>query len=185
MLSETGLVIIPRLQGESVVERVTQKGGVLIYTKVRMKYIFVSSHDGSKTYAIVSGEAMDSGDKSTNKAMSAAYKYMAFQTFAIPTEGDNDADATTHEIKPSTRGGTTAEDLKADWTPEAQKKTVQDLIAKLSVVTEEKWKEAKTYTNKIIKNLEFVGSADLAHELAAALEGAELQLEHERTKGIF
>jgi hypothetical protein len=41
---------------------------------------------------------MDSGDKATNKAMSAAYKYMAFQTFAIPTEGENDADHQTHEV---------------------------------------------------------------------------------------
>ena len=41
---------------------------------------------------------MDSGDKATNKAMSAAYKYMAFQTFAIPTQGDNDADGQTHEV---------------------------------------------------------------------------------------
>ena len=44
------------------------------------------------------GEAMDSGDKATNKAMSAAYKYAAMQAFCIPTEGDNDADATTHEV---------------------------------------------------------------------------------------
>ena len=41
---------------------------------------------------------MDSGDKATNKAMSAAYKYAAMQAFAIPTEGDNDADSTTHEV---------------------------------------------------------------------------------------
>ena len=41
---------------------------------------------------------MDSADKATNKAMSAAYKYAAFQAFAIPTQGDNDADATTHEV---------------------------------------------------------------------------------------
>jgi hypothetical protein len=41
---------------------------------------------------------MDSGDKATNKAMSAAYKYMAMQLFCIPTEGDNDADSSTHEI---------------------------------------------------------------------------------------
>jgi hypothetical protein len=40
---------------------------------------------------------MDSADKATNKAMSAAYKYAAFQAFAIPTEGDNDADAHTPE----------------------------------------------------------------------------------------
>jgi hypothetical protein len=32
--------------------------------------------------------------------MSAAYKYAAFQTFAIPTEADNDADAHTHEVSP-------------------------------------------------------------------------------------
>jgi len=30
--------------------------------------------------------------------MSAAYKYAAFQTFAIPTEGTPDADAETHEV---------------------------------------------------------------------------------------
>ena len=48
----------------------------------------------------VFGEAMDSGDKATNKAMSAAYKYAAFQAFCIPTEGDNDADKTTHEVSP-------------------------------------------------------------------------------------
>jgi hypothetical protein len=31
--------------------------------------------------------------------MSAAYKYAAFQTFCIPTEGDNDADAVTHVVQ--------------------------------------------------------------------------------------
>ena len=46
------------------------------------------------------GEAMDSGDKATNKAMSAAYKYAALQAFAIPTEGDNDTENHTHEIQP-------------------------------------------------------------------------------------
>jgi hypothetical protein len=30
--------------------------------------------------------------------MSAAYKYAAFQTFCIPTEGDHDADKTTHDV---------------------------------------------------------------------------------------
>ena len=32
--------------------------------------------------------------------MSAAYKYAAFQTFCIPTEGDNDTENTTHEVEP-------------------------------------------------------------------------------------
>jgi hypothetical protein len=55
--------------------------------------------DGSKHVVKTCGEAMDSADKATNKAMSAAYKYALFQAFCIPTEGDNDADATTQEVK--------------------------------------------------------------------------------------
>lgn len=57
----------------------------------------MSAVDGSRHTVSTFGEAMDSADKATNKAMSAAYKYMAMQTFCIPTEGDNDADATTPE----------------------------------------------------------------------------------------
>ena len=64
---------------------------------VEAEFDFVSADDGSVHTARTFGEAMDSGDKATNKAMSAAYKYACFQTFAIPTEGDNDADATVHE----------------------------------------------------------------------------------------
>src|SRR3546814_8730156 len=43
------------------------------------------------------GEAKDMADKATNKAMSAAYKDAAFMTFAIPVEGEEDADAVTPE----------------------------------------------------------------------------------------
>jgi hypothetical protein len=65
---------------------------------VEAEFDFVCAEDGSKHTVKTFGEAMDSGDKATNKAMSAAYKYAAFQAFAIPTEGDNDADAQTHEV---------------------------------------------------------------------------------------
>lgn len=100
MLGEVGLVIIPRVLNREVVERQTKQGGTLFYTVVDVEYDIISSHDGSKHTAKVLGEAMDSGDKSTNKAMSAAYKYLCLQTFCIPTEGDNDADATTHVVEP-------------------------------------------------------------------------------------
>ena len=65
---------------------------------VEAEFDFVSAEDGSRHTVKTFGEAMDSGDKATNKAMSAAYKYAAFQAFSIPTEGDNDADAQTHEV---------------------------------------------------------------------------------------
>jgi hypothetical protein len=100
LLAEHGLVIIPRMISREVSERQSQKGGALFYTVVHAQFDFVSAKDGSVHTASTFGEAMDSGDKSTNKAMSAAYKYVAFLTFAIPTEGDNDADNQTHEVKP-------------------------------------------------------------------------------------
>jgi hypothetical protein len=97
LISKHGLVIIPRILSRAVVERQTQKGGTLFYVTVEAEFDFVSAKDGSKVTARSYGEAMDSADKATNKAMSAAYKYTAFQTFCIPTEGDNDADAHTQE----------------------------------------------------------------------------------------
>lgn len=105
LLSKHGLCVIPRVIDRQMHERVTvkewngqKKESVLFYVTVHAEFDFVSSSDGSKHTAATYGEAMDSGDKATNKAMSAAYKYAAFMTFAIPTEGDNDADATTHEV---------------------------------------------------------------------------------------
>lgn len=100
LLAANGLVVIPRVITREVAERASKNGGTLFYVTVHAEFDFVSSADGSKHTAATFGEAMDSGDKATNKAMSAAYKYAAFMTFAIPTEGDNDADATTHEVAP-------------------------------------------------------------------------------------
>lgn len=74
------------------VERVTGKGTTLIYSKVRGDFTFISARDGSQVSVTTFGVAMDSGDKGTNKAMSAALKYALLQTFLIPTESTDDAD---------------------------------------------------------------------------------------------
>ena len=103
LLAKHGLTIIPRVRERVLVERINAKGNPLFYVTVHAEFDFVSAEDGSKHTAATFGEAMDSGDKATNKAMSAAYKYAAFMTFAIPTEGDNDADATTHDVAPRAR----------------------------------------------------------------------------------
>lgn len=95
LLAEHGLCILPRCLSRVCVERTTAKGGIMNYVTVDAEFDFVSAVDGSKHTVRTFGEAMDSADKATNKAMSAAYKYAAFQAFAIPTEGDNDADAHT------------------------------------------------------------------------------------------
>lgn len=101
-LATRGLVIIPSFYRRGQVERVTAKGGALFYVTVEGTFTLVSVEDGSQVVAgPFFGEAMDSGDKATNKAMSAAYKYMAMEVFCIPTEGDNDADSTTHDVAPN------------------------------------------------------------------------------------
>ena len=100
LLAKHGLCILPRVLSRECVERVSQKGGALFYVTVDAEFDFVSAEDGSKHIVKTFGEAMDSGDKATNKAMSAAYKYACFQAFSIPTESDNDADAHTHTPAP-------------------------------------------------------------------------------------
>lgn len=99
ILSRCGLVILPRVLNRGVVERQTAKGNAIFYVTVDVEFDLVCAEDGSKHTVKTYGEAMDTADKATNKAMSAAYKYMAMEVFCIPTEGDNDADATTHEVK--------------------------------------------------------------------------------------
>lgn len=98
ILSRNGLVILPRVLKREVTERTTSNNKPLFYVVVNVEFDLVSSEDGSKHTIATIGEAMDSADKATNKAMSAAYKYACIQAFCIPTEGDNDADATTHEV---------------------------------------------------------------------------------------
>jgi hypothetical protein len=100
VLSEFGLVILPRVLQRIETERETKSGGALFNVVVEVEFDFVAAEDGSRHVVKTFGEAMDSADKATNKAMSAAYKYAAMQAFCIPTSGDNDADATTHDVAP-------------------------------------------------------------------------------------
>jgi hypothetical protein len=97
LLSKHGLCILPRVTDRQVIERQNKSGTALFYVTLTVEFDFVAAEDGSKHTVVTIGEAMDSGDKASNKAMSAAYKYAAFQAFCIPTEAD-DADAHTHEV---------------------------------------------------------------------------------------
>ena len=123
LLAKHGLCILPRVLSRECVERVSQKGGALFYVTVDAEFDFVSAEDGSKHTVKTFGEAMDSGDKATNKAMSAAYKYACFQAFSIPTESDNDADAHTHTPAPKVSA------TKTDLVPPSRMAIVADVAA--------------------------------------------------------
>lgn len=123
IISKHGLVIVPRILSRELTERESSNKRPLFTVVVDAEFDFISSHDGSKHTAKTYGEAMDMADKATNKAMSAAYKYAAFQTFCIPTEGDNDADSTTHEVAAK----------QVNKLSQEQVKVINDLLAKAGV----------------------------------------------------
>lgn len=124
LLAKHGLCILPRMLSRQCEERQSKSGGALFYVTVEAEFDFVSASDGSKHTIKTFGEAMDSGDKATNKAMSAAYKYAAFQAFAIPTEGDNDADAHTPEVAAPALAETTVVDYIAAIEGASNKETL-------------------------------------------------------------
>lgn len=91
--------VMPKVLKESREERQTKNGGVSIYTILRVRFKFYST-DGSSVKCETVGEAADSGDKSSNKAMSTAMKYALIMVFLIPTEGDNDSENHSPEFLP-------------------------------------------------------------------------------------
>ncbi len=97
-LAKQKLCILPNVLDRSCEEHTSARGGALFYVTVRVRFDFVSAEDGSKHEVVTLGEAMDSGDKATNKAMSAAYKYATMMAFCIPTIGE-DSENETHETQ--------------------------------------------------------------------------------------
>lgn len=176
LLAAHKLCIIPRMLERETVERTTQKGGVLFYTTVKAAFDFVSAVDGTKHEIITYGEAMDSGDKATNKAMSAAYKYAAFMTFCIPVEGESpDADATTHEIagRPPAKLPAKAAQKPAGvaGSGDPAKGWTTALMARMEAVTDEDGMHAIAVDSAVVK-----GRAKLAKtrpELEALLKDAD------------
>jgi hypothetical protein len=98
LLAKYHLCILPRALER---ERSTSTGpGGVKYSSValRVAYDLVSAEDGSLHTVEGFGEAMDASDKATSKAMSAAFKYVALQTFCVPIKGRPDADVVTHQL---------------------------------------------------------------------------------------
>ena len=111
ILAKCGIVIVPEVVSYEVTER-QARNGVLLYTRATIRHHFTAS-DGSSVTTLVVGEAMDSGDKGMNKAMSIALKYALFQLFTIPTDEDKDPDATTHELVPQATQAPTSPDYQS------------------------------------------------------------------------
>lgn len=101
-LTKHGVFMAPRCVSEAhelkEVTRGSGKQGIDKHVTILMEYDFFAE-DGSKvTVGPIPAEGLDSGDKATNKALSAALKYALIQTFSIPTEDMAEADLESPEI---------------------------------------------------------------------------------------
>ena len=90
--------VTPTILDSKREERPGKNGTQLMYSVLTVKYTFYTD-DGSFVDCVVIGEAMDRSDKSTNKALSAAFKYACFQTFCIPTEEMIDSETESLEVQ--------------------------------------------------------------------------------------
>lgn len=97
VLFKHGVLPVPTYSDRTEVAKVTAKGTAMYQVVLKGIYTFVSMLDGSTVTVVTYGEAMDTADKATNKAESAALKYAILQLFLVPTEATDDADATTPE----------------------------------------------------------------------------------------
>lgn len=137
VLAANKLMMLPFVVDMKREDRQTKNGGALNYTILTVDFKLVCAVDGSSDTVRMIGEAMDSADKSSNKAQSAALKYAALQVFMIPTEADNDADATTHDVEPRNQR---QQDDDAGGMPDAE-------FAKLNQLVE----ATKSNTNEMCK----------------------------------
>ena len=126
VMSKLGLFFVPDILEQTREERETKNGTNLIYSILKVKFTLYAP-DGSNVSAVVIGEGMDSGDKASNKAMSVAMKYAAFQLFMIPTEEMEmvDPDAEVHEVKPKAKPAQPATVQKVASVPQIAQKAEQ------------------------------------------------------------
>ena len=100
-LAKCGVFVLPNVLEETRTTGKTARGGDMFYTRLKIKFGFYAE-DGSHVDAVVIGEAMDTGDKASNKALSIGLKYAMLQVFCIPTEDEKDPDA----VSPQPAAGT-------------------------------------------------------------------------------
>lgn len=102
IFAENGLIILPEEVNnhDLCVIGKSSKGNDIYRAVVKVSYLICHAHGDDVLKAEFVGEAFDNADKATNKAFTAAYKYLMFQLFAIPINGeDNDADNSHHEVQ--------------------------------------------------------------------------------------
>jgi hypothetical protein len=95
-LQKFGVVVVPTVEEYDYASvEIGKNRTVMGHVKVKVTYTFIGAN-GDAIKATVVGEAMDSGDKATAKAMSVAFRTALLQSLSLPTD-DIDPDAQSYE----------------------------------------------------------------------------------------
>lgn len=93
-LQKHGVIVVPTVEDYQYgTVEIGRNRTPMGHVRIRVKYTFVGGN-GDAIATTVVGEAMDSGDKATAKAMSVAFRTALLQALCLPTdEPDPDADS--------------------------------------------------------------------------------------------
>jgi hypothetical protein len=95
-LQKFGVVIVPSVEEyEYQTVEIGRNRTAMGHVRVKVTYTFIGAN-GDAISATVVGEAMDSGDKATAKAMSVAFRTALLQSLSLPTD-EVDPDANSYE----------------------------------------------------------------------------------------
>lgn len=131
-LAKNGVFVVPEVLSEERSTGKTKSGGDMFYTRLKIRFTFYAG-DGSNISAVVIGEAMDTADKASNKALSVGLKYAMLQVFCIPTEDEKDPDAQSPQpaagsMKPAAKKPQFDFIPKGGETTPAEKKELGDIM---------------------------------------------------------
>lgn len=90
-----GVVCMPSVEEERWDSYQTKTGAQMVSCKLKVRFTFYGPA-GDNCQALVWGESSDSGDKSTPKAHTVAYRTALLEALCIPTD-DPDPDSQSHE----------------------------------------------------------------------------------------
>lgn len=96
-LVKHGVFCCPKVTDFQSQDRLTSQGKPAIRVTMTVNHTFYAP-DGSFIEVITCGEGIDSSDKATNKAMSAAMKYALIELFSVPTQDVEDSDRDSPDV---------------------------------------------------------------------------------------
>jgi len=195
LLAKHGVVIIPWVEKTDIDYRPTKSGGTMMYAMLTVDYEIIGPLGDSFRSRIV-GLGSDTSDKATNKAMSAAFKYLLGQVFAIPQAGFNDGDADSPGMiaprsqfdgNPYSNGhdnsaGATDFDKPAEARATAPVNLNQDLLDKIKTYAQEAGVEVATFTTKFRAAHNNATLEQMAWAPRAILQGFVTQVERYRAQ---